>query len=141
MPRKRNFGWQRKEINMFGQKKNKNMIEINGRTINVSGNNIRIANNHVYVDGKIVDNLDGPSITIVIEGTVENLETEYDVEFNGNCGNITCDTLTVNGNVNGDIDAHCISVSGDIHGNVDVVSMNINGDIHGSVDAESISKN
>lgn len=125
---------------MFGRKKNKNMIEINGRTINVSGNNIRIANNHVYVDGKIVDNLDGPSITIVVEGTVENLETEYDIELNGNCGNITCDTLTVNGNINGDIDAQCINVSGDIHGNVDVVSMNIYGDIHGKVDVETISK-
>lgn len=56
---------------MFGRKKNKNAIELNGRTINVSGNNICIANNHVYVDGKIVDNLDGPSITIVVEGTVE----------------------------------------------------------------------
>ena len=141
MPRKQAFGWQRKEINMFGRKKNKNTIEINGRTINVSGNNIRIANNHVYVDGKIVDNLDGPSTTIVIEGTVENIETEYDIELNGNCGNITCDTLTVNGNVNGDIDANCINVSGDIHGNVDVVSMNIDGDIHGKVDAETISKN
>ena len=122
------------------ERKTKNTIEINGRTINVSGNNIRIANNHVYVDGKIVDNLDGPNITIVIEGTVEHVETEYDVSVQGKCKNITCDILTVNGNVNGDIDANCINVSGDIHGNVDVVSMNIDGDIHGSVHAETISK-
>jgi hypothetical protein len=43
---------------MFGRKKNKNAIELNGRTINVSGNNIRIANNKVYVDGKLIDNID-----------------------------------------------------------------------------------
>lgn len=126
---------------MFGFKRNKNTVSINGKTINVSGNNIRIANNHVYVDGKIVDNLDGPNVTIVIEGTVEHVETEYDVSVHGNCGNITCDTLTVNGNVNGDIDANCINVSGDIYGNVDAVSMNIDGDIHGNVDAETILKN
>jgi cytoskeletal protein CcmA (bactofilin family) len=125
---------------MFGRKKNKNMIKINGRTINVSGNNIRIANNKVYVDGKLVDDMDCPKIKIVVEGTVEHLETEYDVEIQGNCGNVTCDILTVNGNVNGDIDANCINVSGDVYGNVDVVSMNIDGDIHGNVDAETISK-
>ena len=140
MPRKQDFVWQRKEINMFGRK-NKNIIEINGKTINVSGNNIRIANNHVYVDGKIVDNLDGPSITVVVAGTVENIETEYDVNIQGNCGNVTCDILTVNGNVNGDVDANCINVDGDINGNVDVVSINIQGNINGNVDAESINQN
>ena len=126
---------------MFRRKKNKNTIEINNRIINVSGNNIRIANGKVYVDGKLVDNIDGPDITIIVEGTVENLETEHDVEVQGNCGNVTCDILTVNGNINGDVDANCINVDGDINGNVDVVSINIQGNINGNVDAESINKN
>ena len=125
---------------MFGRK-NKNTIEINGKTINVSGNNIRIANNKVYVDGKLVNDMDGPKITIIVDGTVENLETEYDVEIQGNCGNVTCDILTVNGNINGDVDANCINVDGDINGNVDVVSINIKGTIHGNVDADTINQN
>ena len=123
---------------MFGRKKNKKTIEINGKTINVSGNNIRIANNKVYVDGKLVNDMDGPKITIVVEGTVEHLETEYDVEIQGNCGNVTCDILTVNGNVKGDVDANCINVDGDINGNIDVVSINIQGNINGNVDAEYV---
>ena len=125
---------------MFGRK-NKNTIEINNRTINISGNNIRIANGKVYVDGKLVDNIDGPEITIIIEGNVENLETEYDVNIQGSCGNVTCDLLTVNGNINGDVDANCINVNGDINGNVDVVSINIKGTIHGNVDADTINQN
>lgn len=95
------------------------IITVNGMKITVEGSgSIHVSNNNLIIDGK----------------RIEIGNTQHDLIIEGNCGNINCDcSVTVNGNVNGDIDCGGSCKCGDVSGSVDaggsVTANNISGDI------------
>ena len=99
-----------------------NTIYINGKSINVQGNNISVINNRVYVDSKEVT--DGE-----LSGVVE-------LKFIGDLANLDVDgSLTVKGNIHGNVDVGGSLTCGDIGGDADVggsVNCKV---INGKVDA------
>ena len=111
-----------------------NNVNINGRTINVpDGASVSIINNRVIVDGvewsEQGEDLQGV-VRVEITGYVENLRTDASV--------------TVHGNVNGDVDAGGAVKCGKVAGNVraggsvkcDDVGLSVNAG--GSVKARTI---
>jgi hypothetical protein len=96
-----------------------NIININGRSFSVSGNNIVVKNNSVYVDGSLVE--DG------LSGIVK-------IEFTGDLASLDCNTVEVNGNVQGNVKGNTIKC-GDVGGNVDgntVKCENVSGNVKGN---------
>lgn len=107
-----------------------NRVTINGKTIECPNGNISVINGRVYSNGVEVntDDTDLKSnkhaiINIKIEGSVDK------VNCNGN--------IEVNGNVTGDMDCNgSISIIGNVNGDIDCGgSANIKGDHKGSIDA------
>lgn len=83
-----------------------NRITINGKTITCSGNNVVIRNGKVIMDGNTIQKCSSGDIRVVIEGDVNNIDCDVSVTVRGNVdgdidagGSVTC------GNVSGDIDA------------------------------------
>lgn len=106
----------------IGKMKSSNIININGKSISVQGNNISIVNNKVYVDGKLVEEGLTGDVKITFEGELANLDSSASV--------------TVNGNVKGDIDASgSVTVYGDVGGDVDASGSVTCGNVGGDVDA------
>jgi len=80
-----------------------NTITISGQTITCSGNSITINNGIIKVDGKTIkDGLQG-SLSVVINGNIEDLRCDGSVNVNGNVGNyIECGgSAKVTGDVGG----------------------------------------
>ena len=103
------------------------MININGKQY--SGNNLCVSGNRVYVDGKEVEAEDQKTITIVVDGNIEQLSVDSckSVEIKGNvhsvktvsgdvrCGNVCGSVQTVSGDVRcPTIGGNATTVSGDI---------------------------
>ena len=76
---------------------------INGTKKIVEGHNVSIVNDKVFVNGKLV---------------AEGLTGTVHIEWNGPAANIDCTSITVNGNVEGNIDATSVRC-GDVGGDVD----------------------
>lgn len=107
-------------------------VVINGKAIKVDGNNISVIGNKVYVDGKLIEDLDGiksNNITIKVYGNVGHIDAPGDVSVEGNVDKVITGSgdIKVNGNVTGE----CKSSSGDItvSGNVDGPCTTSSGDI------------
>lgn len=82
-----------------------NRITINGETFEVSGKNIVVKDSQVIVDGKVVKGGLSGNVHVIFEGDLASLD---------------CNSCTINGNVQGNIDAnsvHCGNVGGDIDAN------------------------
>lgn len=108
-------------------------VTVNGKTYR--GKNVRIQNDVVYVDGKPV----GEGASTAAEGGILHIEVTGDV------GSIESDqSVTVNGNVQGSVNAggsvNCGSVGGDVDAGGSVSSDSIGGDVDagGSVRAVQI---
>jgi hypothetical protein len=95
-------------------------LKINGTTITVEGNgSVSFINNRLVVGGKTIEI--GSSPEIIIEG---------------NCGEIRCDcSVTVNGNVNGNIDCGGSCKCGDVSGSIDAGGSVTSGKVGGGIDA------
>lgn len=101
--------------------RNTNQIVINGKAISVQGNNISVINNRVYVDGKLIEE--------ELSGTVE-------ISFIGDLASLKTDSsATVNGSVQGDVDAGGSVSCGDVVGSVDAGGSVSCGTVGGDVDA------
>ena len=97
-------------------------VTINGKTYR--GNNISIQNGTVYVDGKAVDDSE-PDDNGILK-----------VQITGDVGLVECDrSVTVKGNVNGDVRAKGSVRCGAIGGNVDAGGSVRCDDVGESVDA------
>lgn len=98
-----------------------NIININGRSISVSGNGITINNGKVYVDGKLVE---------------EGLSGQVEVSFTGDLASLKVDgSATVNGNVQGRLDAGGSVNCKDVGKSVDAGGSVNCGTVGGNVDA------
>lgn len=99
-----------------------NKITINGKTFEVYGNNIKIINDKVIVDGVVVTEGLSGEVTVKFEGDLAKLDATS-VTVHGNViGDINCTSLQVTGSVNGDVDATNVKAS-EIIGNVDAVNV------------------
>jgi hypothetical protein len=97
-----------------------NRIIVNGTTYAVKGTNISVKRNRVFVDRVCV--ADG------LSGVVK-------IEFQGDLAYLDCNTATINGDVNGDVDANSLTVTGDVNGDIDCTSIkcgNVGGDVDGT---------
>jgi hypothetical protein len=108
---------------MFGWNKNKSYstVTVNGKTVHVRGNNISIINDKIIVDGKPLDEaMDAKSITVIVEGNCNRLDTCGDVEIKGDCGYVDCSgNCHIEGNVTGNVDASGSVTCGDVGGDID----------------------
>lgn len=93
-----------------------NSVTINGVTIECKGNDISVVNNTIFVDGKVIE-IDG----------------DYTIQGNSKI-NITCDkSVTVQGNVTGDISAKGNIQCGNVVGKVSAAGNLACGNIVGKV--------
>lgn len=101
-------------------------ITINGVRYESSGGSVQINGDDVFIDGKKMTgkNTSSKILNITIEGDVKDISLA------------SCKELTINGNVDGDIDVMdgYITVNGDVGGDVDtqngdVACGNVDGDI------------
>ncbi len=99
---------------------------------------VHISGESKIIDGDVHENLDGYN-TVIVRGNVygdisscQNVKVEGDVS-----ADIEADTVTVNGDANGDIDAgRDVHVGGDASGDIDAGgSVEIGGECGGEVDA------
>ena len=82
-----------------------NTIIVNGKRIQCSGSNVSIINGRVIVDGKEIANEESREVYVTIEGDVNKIDCSGSV--------------TVKGNVKGDIDASGSIRCGNVSGSVD----------------------
>jgi len=103
----------------FSNKGSNNTVIINGKRIEVQGNNVTVQGNNVYVDGKLVEEGLSGDVHIKFEGDLANLHTQG--------------SATVNGNVNGDVDAggsvQATNVNGDVDAGGSVQYLIVGGDV------------
>ena len=96
-----------------------NKITINGKTIPCTGNRVHINNGKVFVDGQVIQECVG-DINIIIDGDVNGVECNGNVEVHGNAWDIKCGgSCSVKGNVTGYIDARGSVTCGDVTGDID----------------------
>lgn len=109
---------------LFAKINNNCSVTINGKTFQSGNGNLSIEGNKIYIDGVLQEN------SIINDNNIQ-------VVINGDCGLINCrGEVTVNGNVNGNIDAgNSINISGDCSGDIDAGNSVI---IHGSHDGGNI---
>jgi len=99
--------------------KPKSTVIVNGKKYKVEGNNISVQNGKIYVDGKLINKKEAKANNIIIEGNVENIETDLSVSCNnvkGDIkagGSINCDN--VGGNITASGSVNCDRVNGDIN--------------------------
>ena len=103
-----------------------NILKIDGKSFSVSGKNIRVKQRNVYVDGDLVTTIEGEAKTI-------------HVEFQGDLAELDCNTCTINGNVQGSVDANTINCK-DVGGNIDANTVNC-GKVNGDIDANVVNSN
>jgi hypothetical protein len=110
-----------------GHSKPKSTVIVNGKKYEVEGSNISIVNNKIYSDGKLVNKEEINANSIIIEGNVENIETDLSVSCNnvkGDIkagGSINCDN--VGGNVTAGGSVNCDKVKGNINAKGSVNSL------------------
>lgn len=98
-----------------------NIININGKLISVTGSDISIINDKVYVGGKLVE---------------EGLSGSVEISFTGDLASLKVDgSATVNGNVQGFVDAGGSVNCEDVEKSVDAGGSVNCGTVGGSVDA------
>lgn len=92
-------------------------VTINGVTY--EGNNVSMINNRIIIDGKEVGETEKSQTQVVIEGNIRNLQTDKSVTVNGNIdgdvgagGSINCDD--VGGNVHAGGSVNCDDVGGNV---------------------------
>lgn len=103
---------------IFSKGGGKSTVNVNGRTITVSGNDISIINGKVYSDGILVEgDLIDNSVTIKIEGPIANITSDRSLTVIGNVtgdvnsnGSVNCDDIKGNVSANGSI--NCDDISG-----------------------------
>ena len=96
-------------------------VTVNGKTIRVKGNNIAIISDKIIVDGKPLDeSMDAKNITVIVEGSCNQLDACGNVEVHGDCNYVDCGgNCTIRGSVIGDVDAGGAVNCGDVGGNID----------------------
>lgn len=101
------------------QEENVGNITINGKTY--VGNNISVVNDRVIIDGKPVEDPGKGIVSIKIEGDLASLHSDL--------------AVTVNGNVQGDVEAGNSVTCGNVKGNVKAGNSVNCGDISGTAKA------
>ena len=123
-------------VNMLFNRKGRNMntIIINGKKTVVSGNSITVSGNSIYVDGKLIEeNLSG-IVEVKFEGELAELKSESSVTVNGNVhgnvkasGSISCNNVT--GNVSASGSVSCNDVNNDVFASGNVSCNSIKGNV------------
>ncbi len=109
----------------MSQYSSNSIISVNGKTY--SGNSCELINDELYIDGKLVDNIDDKEITINITGDVETLKT-------------TSGKVTVNGDVKNNVRTMSgdVKIKGNVSGNINTMSGDVRcKDIGGNVSTMS----
>ncbi len=126
-------------MNIFGRNNNiqaRGSVIINGRVI--EGNNVCINGDKIIVDGRPFEEgniFESKEINITINGTIKNLKIDGNVNvLSGNVEKIDASgSVTVSGDVNGNIDCNgsvsCGNVTGNVDANGNVMAKNIAGDV------------
>jgi len=94
-----------------------NILNINGKKIEVAGNNISVQGSQVIVDGKVI---------------AGDLSGEVTIKWEGDLANLDCRNVTVSGDVAGDINCRnitCSDVAGSIQGR-NITCVNHSGNIN-----------
>lgn len=113
-------------------------ITLNGKTVIIDDDsNIKITQDSITVGAKKLSITGDKPNTVIIKGTVGNIETDLNVVVDGSVeGNIDARANVNCGNVEGDINVHgninCEDVEGDINAGGNVVSGDIEGDCRAS---------
>lgn len=102
-------------------------------SIRCNGGSITVSNGKVFVDGKLVRDLDSvpeKEVHIVVDGSVSKLEVDCcdTVEVHGDAGSVSTQSgdVKVSGNVSGNIDTMSGDVEcGDVRGGIDTMSGDI----------------
>nr|DAU56109.1 MAG TPA: hypothetical protein [Caudoviricetes sp.] len=112
-------------------------ITINGKTIPCTGSKVYINNGNVFVDGKVIQECSG-DINIIIDGDVNGVECNGNVEIHGNAWDIKCGgSCNVKGNVTGYINASSSVTCGDVTGDIDAAGPVSCGDVGGNINIGS----
>jgi hypothetical protein len=99
-----------------------NRITVNGQTFEVeNGKSISVINGVLKVDGKVI---------------VNGLSGDVRITFDGDLASLNCDTVTINGNVQGDVNCDTINC-GNIGGNVNADTVNCK-NVSGSIKADTV---
>jgi hypothetical protein len=104
-----------------------NIITINGRQYSVEGRKIVVRD----IPKKGAEISVG---NVVVERNV--IERELKITFTGDLADLDCTTVTINGNVRGDVDCTTINC-GDVGGDVEATTVNCK-NVRGDVDATTV---
>jgi len=99
-----------------------NTIIINGKSICVSGNNVSVVNGTIIVDGKVIEEGLSGIVEVKFEGDLAKLDVKHG-------------SATINGNVQGSVDAGGNVVCGNVGNSVDAGGNVTCRDVKHSVDA------
>jgi hypothetical protein len=123
-------------LNIIRFFKKRNTIIINGQKIQTIGSNIEINGENILVDGQVVKNGLAGTVKIQFEGDIASIKSDTSVTVNGNVhGNVDAGGSIICQQVGRDVDAGGSVTCTDIQGDVDAGGSVTCGEIHGNVHA------
>ena len=105
-----------------------NILTINGERFKVEGTRVSVSD---VKNSTVTISVNGKTIKTGLSGTVN-------IRWEGDLATLSCNTATVNGNVNGPLDANTVNVKGSVRGNIDANTVSVGGDVSGDVDANTM---
>ncbi len=95
-------------------------ITINGQSFVLGENNVIVNNDNIFVNGQNIRVNATNKVTVMVNGSCNNINTIGSVEVRGSCNNIDCrGSASIKGNVFGNVDAGGSVNCGDVKGYVD----------------------
>lgn len=104
----------------------KTTVKMGGKTYEIPSGNVSIINNQIYADGKLYtedgfDKVKVEPISITVEGNVESIDCDCNVNVIGDVNNVDCGgSVGISGDMKGDINCGgSVTIKGNHHGEID----------------------
>ena len=111
-----------------------NKLFINNEAFDIDEDDITISQikNRIYVNGKLISEVNDDSVHISFTGNVKELNCNT-CDIDGDAFTVHGNSVKVKGNVGGSIEANSIEVGGNVQGDIDANSVKVKGRHTGSI--------
>ena len=111
-----------------------NKLFIDNESFDIDEDDITLSQikNRIYVNGKLISEVNNDSVHISFTGNVKELNCNT-CDIDGNALTVHGNSVKVKGNVGGSIEANSIEVGGDVEGDITANSVKVRGKHTGSI--------
>ena len=111
-----------------------NRLFVDNESFDIDEDDITISQikNRIYVNGKLISEVNNDSVHISFTGNVKELNCNT-CDIDGDAFAVHGNSVKVKGNVGGSIEANSIEVGGNVQGDIDANSVKVKGRHTGSI--------